>query len=112
VRRRCFIRLEIRMTSPWMAAALAVLAPAALAAEPADPAAPVPPPHYRSVFTGPAGVEEETVDWRKANADVAQFPRGHIDLLRWEERQEGQATSAPAPASGPAPAPARLQEKP
>lgn len=91
------------MTSPWMAATLAVLAPAALAADPADPAAPVPPPEYRTVFTGPAGVEEETVDWKKANADVAQFPRGHIDLLRWEERQEPRQ---------PAPAPARPQEHP
>lgn len=88
------------MTSPWMAAALAVLAPAALAADPADPAAPVPAPQYRSVFTGPAGVEEEMVDWKKANADVGQFPRGHIDLLRWEERQDPDARrpeSAPVP---------------
>lgn len=90
------------MNSPWMAAALAVLAPAALAADPADPAAPVPTPAYRSVFTGPAGVEEDSVDWKKANADVGQFTRGHIDLLRWEERQGGAAAPAQPAASAPA----------
>lgn len=96
------------MTSPWMAAALAVLAPAALAADPADPAdpaAPVPAPQYRSVFTGPAGVEEETVDWKKANADVAQFPRGHIDLLRWEEQGLRHSREAGNPGRPDAPGP-------
>lgn len=90
------------MTSPWMAAALAVLAPAALAADPADPAALVPRPAYRSAFEGtPSGIEEETVDWKKANAEVGQFPRGHIDLLKWEE---GQGAAAPARPAGSAPA--------
>lgn len=80
------------------------------AADAADPAAAAPPAAYRSVFDGiPQGVEEETVDWKKANAEVARFPRGHIDLLKWEEANPGAAPAA-APSAGPAvppPAPAR-----
>ena len=53
-----------------------------------DPAAPVPPVIYQSVFKeSPTGVETQSVDWKKANADVAQFPRGHVDILKWEEAQ-------------------------
>jgi hypothetical protein len=38
--------------------------------------------------------------WQRANQRVAEFPRGHADLLRWESRQPGEATpgSAPGPA--------------
>lgn len=39
------------------------------------------------------------LDWRDANDTVGRFPRGHIDLLRWEQQQPapttGSATSAP-----------------
>lgn len=80
------------------------------AADAADPAGVVPAPAYRSVFDGiPQGVEEETVDWKKANAEVARFPRGHIDLLKWEEAHPGAApprTPSADPAV-PAPAPPR-----
>lgn len=71
------------------AAALAAGLPS-MAAEPAvaDPAAPVPPPTYRSVFAPPAGLPAaQPPDWKRANAEVAQFPRGHADLLRWEQAQ-------------------------
>lgn len=87
----------------------------AAAADAADPAAAVPAAAYRSVFDDlPKGVEEEMVDWKKANADVAQFPRGHIDLLKWEEANPGPAprpqpaaaAAPPAPAAAP-PSPAR-----
>ena len=76
------------------------------AADPADPAPPVPEPAYRSVFQHlPTGVEEEQLDWKHANADVAQFPRGHGDYLKWEEAQSGAAKPA-APAAAPVPTPA------
>ena len=53
-----------------------------------DPQAVVPAVVYQSVFhESPAGVETQSVDWKKANADVAQFPRGHVDILKWEEAQ-------------------------
>lgn len=74
----------------------------AQAAPPAadDPAAGAPPPVYRSVFgAAPAGVEEGAVDWKKANAEVGQFPRGHIDLLQWEERRQPAPTAQPTPAA-------------
>lgn len=101
-------------------AALLAAPLATAAADAADPAIAVPAAEYRSVFDDlPKGVEEETVDWKKANADVAQFPRGHIDLLKWEEANPGaapqpqskpQAAPAPGPSprpTAPAPAPAR-----
>ncbi len=50
-----------------------------------NPAVPVPSVLYRSVFADtPAGVEAEQVDWKKANAEVGQFKRGHVDVLKWE----------------------------
>ena len=61
---------------------------------------PVPPALYRSAFAGlPAGVEQTSVDWKKANADVGQFKRGHADLLKWEQEQAKAANppSSPAP---------------
>jgi pyruvate dehydrogenase E2 component (dihydrolipoamide acetyltransferase) len=86
-----------------LAAALAALIPAtapAQAAAPPDAAAAAPTLTYRSVFQDlPTGVEEGGLDWKKANADVAGFPRGHADWLKLEE-QPGSA--APAPAAGPA----------
>ena len=82
----------------------------AAAADAADPATPVPAAGYRSVFDGiPQGVEEETVDWKKANAEVAQFPRGHIDLLKWEEANPG---AAPQPQAAPTDAPSRRPSPP
>jgi len=74
-----------------------------LAADAADPAAAVPRIEYRCAFAGPPrGVEEGSVDWKTANAEVGRFPRGHVDLLKWEEAQAVQRS----PATQPAPAPA------
>jgi hypothetical protein len=51
-----------------------------------DPNALVPPVVYQSVFAdAPKGVETQSIDWKKANADVGQFRRGHVDILKWEE---------------------------
>lgn len=94
---------EIVLRATLAAGLLAALPLLAAAAEPAaDPAAPVPAMTYRSVFQDmPTGVEEQAIDWRKANAEVGQFPRGHVDILRWEQRQ-GSAAAARTPASAPA----------
>lgn len=55
--------------------------------------------------TGSADPQERPADlarareiWQRANQRVAEFPRGHIDLLRWEAKNPGQ--TAPAPAQG------------
>ena len=76
-----------------------------------DPQATVPPVVYQSVFADtPTGVEMKTVDWDKANAEVGQFKRGHVDILKWEEAQtkapmQSNPTAADAakPALPPAP---------
>ena len=53
-----------------------------------DPGASVPPVVYQSVFNqSPTGVETKSVDWKKANAEVGQFKRGHVDILKWDESQ-------------------------
>jgi hypothetical protein len=60
---------------------------------------------YRSVFQDtPTGVEQEAQDWRKANAEVGRFPRGHIDLLKWEQAQPTGTPAVPAPAAPATPA--------
>ena len=62
-----------------------------------NPAAFVPAVQYRSVFVDtPKGVETGELDWKKANADVGQFKRGHIDVLKWEEEQ-ARGRGAPTP---------------
>jgi hypothetical protein len=47
----------------------------------------------------PAGVERGRVEWKRANDDVGQFQRGHIDLLKWEAEHlpppAGRATPQP-----------------
>ena len=105
--------MNIRVISNPRAWVLAVLLPAAVAAsaqtttpyprldpkpteQAADPASPVPAARYASAFTGLAtGVELAADDWKKANAAVGQFPRGHADLLKWERAQDGKP-AAPA----------------
>ncbi|MGE0097713.1 MAG: hypothetical protein AB7S86_05130 [Hydrogenophaga sp.] len=49
----------------------------------------------------PADMEQARTIWLRANERVAEFPRGHIDLLRWETRQPAPAADGtrPVPAS-------------
>lgn len=59
---------------------------------------PVPAVAYRSVFADlPQGLEDTVLDWKAANAAVGQFPRGHADLLKWEQ---AQARKSAPPAQG------------
>ena len=44
----------------------------------------------------PAALPE--ADWKKANAAVAEFPRGHADVLKWEQ-QNLPAAAAQAPSA-------------
>jgi hypothetical protein len=92
------------MNTLCLGALAAAASMAALAQQPAtDPSqadAKVPLPVYRSVFQDtPRGVEEQTADWKKANAEVGQFRRGHVDLLKWEAQRPASAAPAPAPAA-------------
>ncbi len=60
-------------------------------ANPADPSAAATLVVYQSVFADtPNGVETQSIDWKKANAEVGQFKRGHVDVLKWEESQSAK----------------------
>lgn len=58
-----------------------------------DPAAPSRPlqhlslPHSGSVIDAPQ-------DWRAVHAAVAEFPRGHADVVRWEAAQPRSVSPA------------------
>ncbi|WP_439587850.1 TolC family protein [Hydrogenophaga sp.] len=97
--------------SRWPAAWLAALAmTAAHAAEPtpqalqaADPRHPssVPPLQWppmgdTTVMELPADIDQARAVWQRANQRVAEFPRGHVDLLQWEARQPGAGDATPA----------------
>ncbi|MDP3827034.1 MAG: hypothetical protein Q8Q74_10825 [Polaromonas sp.] len=72
------------------------------ALQPADPAVPVPAVSYRSVFADlPTGVEAGREDWKKANADVGRFTRGHVDILKSEQQQAAPAAPAATPDTAP-----------
>ena len=64
----------------------------ALVTNPAAPSAPLqhpPLPTSGSLVSQPA-------DWRAANAAVAEFPRGHADVVQWEKAQaSGKAPATP-----------------
>ncbi len=51
-----------------------------------DPAAPSRPLLHPSLPHSGA-VIDATEDWRAAHAAVAEFPRGHADVVRWEAAQ-------------------------
>lgn len=97
--------LRSRATLSTLLATLA-LAPAGAGAQTTaeavvSPSAYAPPVLYRSVFVDtPSGLETEETDWKKANAEVGQFKRGHVDILRWEESQA--AKISPLQAAPPA----------
>ncbi len=51
------------------------------------------------LLAGLAHAEEqaERTDWRKANRQVAEFPRGHADVLKWEQARSKTAQDASSP---------------
>jgi hypothetical protein len=75
------------------------IAPMSAMAQPkvTDSSAAVPSVVYQSVFNqSPVGVETKSLDWKKANEEVGQFKRGHVDILKWEESQpKGKLTPLP-----------------
>jgi len=75
----------------------------------ADPAALVPFVTYRSAVVSPQQVPSSTdvrlADWVRANADVGQNLRGHIDILKWEAANPTPVPTAESAASPQASAP-------
>jgi hypothetical protein len=47
---------------------------------------------------GPAVWAQVPLGWQEANHAVGQFPRGHADLLRWEQKHMPQPQDVPASA--------------
>lgn len=103
-------RPPLALAAVWLALCLPL--PAALArgdalsaADPSTPAsAPalsLPSPQRLAPADLPADIQRAREIWRQANERVAEFPRGHIDLLRWEAANAPRATVDAAPA-GPA----------
>lgn len=88
--------------------ALGVSALPSLAAEPPnpsaaniaavfDPAAPTAPLQHQPLAASGTIVAQPS-DWKAANAAVAQFPRGHADVLKWEKAQSATPSqAAPTP---------------
>ena len=60
-----------------------------------DPAAATVPLHHQALPAS-GSVETAQTDWRSASRAVADFPRGHADILAWEA---GQARAASAPSA-------------
>ena len=76
-------------------------APAPRPADPSSPMTPVPPIRYSSVFTDPVSLQAPGgTDWVGANAEVARFPRGHIDILKWEAANPGAEPASAATRPG------------
>ena len=81
--------------------------PTALAQAPtlwvADPKQPNALPDWSAVGTPPqtaapglpASMDDAIRRWQAANRAVGEFPRGHIDLLRWEQVQNSTPPAAP-----------------
>ncbi|OSZ76200.1 hypothetical protein CAP37_12885 [Hydrogenophaga sp. IBVHS1] len=44
----------------------------------------------------PADADQARAIWQRANQSVAEFPRGHVDLLRWEASQPAEKGALPA----------------
>lgn len=100
---------RFRSAPLWLALTLGLPAQATTpddalrAADPTQPTAalplPLPSPQRLDAPESPADLDRARAVWREANQRVAEFPRGHIDLLRWEAAQprEKPATGAPAP---------------
>lgn len=82
------------MLSPAAVAALLIagfLPVCATAAQAYDPAAPTPDPTY-TPLPAPAPLPAlGEHDWRGANDTVGAFPRGHIDILKWEAEHDPAA---------------------
>lgn len=93
---------------------LLTLAPASAMAQAtaSDPGASVPIVVYQTVFNrSPTGVETKSVDWKKANIEVGQFKRGHVDILKWDENQL-KDKPVDKPAAKPEPAPVKAAPSP
>ena len=111
----------MRKTHSLFRTAIALVAAIAAAASPlafaqAAPSQASPPAQDNRVFspsaptlplqhpplTASSDIVTQPGDWKAANAAVAEFPRGHGDVLKWEKAQSPvtKATEQATPAQG------------
>ena len=66
-----------------------------------SPSAPTLPLQHQPL-TASGAIVAQPGDWKAANAAVAEFPRGHGDVLKWEKAQNPatKTTEQAAPAHG------------
>ena len=105
------------LTSFVLALAMGAIALPSLAAEPPlaantataagkttpavfNPAAPTLPLQHQPL-TASGAIVAQPGDWKAANAAVAQFPRGHADVLKWEKAQATAASKTTQPTAPP-----------
>ncbi|MBD7958877.1 hypothetical protein [Comamonas avium] len=92
------------LVTPWLLA-LSVAPAWAMAQNPPPSNAPVAESaaQQRALAHTPlpasAAIVASPQDWRAAHAAVAQFPRGHADVVRWEAAQKTASNPAAAPAA-------------
>ena len=91
-------RPRARPARHW-APALLLLCGTALAQQAAQPHHPVRPLNYSAMLpTGDTPTVPAEGAWQAANQAVAEFPRGHADIVRWEALQPaGPVTSQHTP---------------
>jgi hypothetical protein len=95
--RPALVALTLALSLPLPA--LAQRPSAALVAS--DPATPTAPPAVLALPAldtaaapeQPTDIERARAIWQRANQRVAEFPRGHIDLLRWEAQNPARPSA-------------------
>ncbi|MDZ4290623.1 MAG: hypothetical protein U1C47_01735 [Hydrogenophaga sp.] len=86
--RPAFAVLALALSLPLPALAQTPSA-ALVASDPATPSTPpalmaLPAPEPAAAPERPTDIDAARAIWQRANQRVAEFPRGHVDLLRWE----------------------------
>lgn len=111
----CSGLLPTRMAQAQAAAAAAAPDARRLAGHPLDPGTPVPAPQYQALPAPESALAPQPADaaaalarWRSAHERVAEFPRGHADIVQWERAAATRSPATPSSpaASAPAPSPA------
>ncbi|MDA8520263.1 hypothetical protein [Acidovorax sp. NCPPB 4044] len=68
------------------------------------------PPRHAALPPWPD--EGAPIGWRDAHAAVAEFPRGHADIVAWEARQSASGPARPPAAAGDPAAPRNTAHSP
>lgn len=76
------------LPAPWPSA-LSAASPDTPVPSPVAPTVAPPRPTLPALASDPAQAQAQ---WQRANQRVAEFPRGHMDVLRWEQQHTPGAT--------------------